>query len=141
MFSCSWRMPLTSFLLKCGWDKCKVYFHRYDPVLGRFFSWIPFFNLWTTSYAVWMVPKTNHCQHVTTCTNIVITSVSVEYLWPTTLKELNLSYRSLLFCLVGISFPWWAYNAIAVVSFQSFIQFASSPQPNEFQLSLIKLHH
>lgn len=40
---------------------------------------------------IWLVLETNHCQYVMFSTNIVMTFVSMEYLWPTALKELDVS--------------------------------------------------
>lgn len=61
--------------------------------LANYLSWIPFFNTWASIYAICLVHETYRCQHVIISTIIVITSVSLEYLWPTTPKELNVSNK------------------------------------------------
>lgn len=79
-----------------------------------------FSNTWAIACAVGLVPKTNHCQHVIISTSIVITSVSAEYLWPTTLKEPCVSYGLCLFAYLE-SFGYVGLQRLVYTSQFSFI--------------------
>ncbi|WRX32360.1 hypothetical protein QQP08_026181 [Theobroma cacao] len=81
-----------------------------------------FSNTWAIACAVGLVPKTNHCQHVIISTSIVITSVSAEYLWPTTLKEPCVSYGLCLFAYL---------ESFGYVGLQSTNSLILSPSPQK----------
>ena len=79
-------------------------------------------------------PKTNHCHYVIISTSIVITSASAEYLWPTTLKEPNVSYGLCLFAYLD-SFSYVGLQWLFYTSKYSFIfcLFSQVRKPTELK--------
>lgn len=108
--------------------------------VGRFHE-SHFSNTWTRDVLLGWSPKTNHCHYVIISTSIVITSVSAEYLWPTALKEPNVSYGLCLFAYleyfsyVGLQGLFFTSNIhLFSVFFHKFRNQQSSSAP------LVKLH-
>lgn len=87
--------------------------------------------------------STRHrCQHVIISTNIVITSVSLEYLWPTTLKELNVSRKLSLDKLYLFFLTLIMRSMMVVESFQTCLIFLTSLLSNcaTWQICTSKSH-